>query len=99
MYDFQLFFTSDLYPLQENTHYWMVTSHYYQIRGKGLSESELRGKCRTELHKMAKRIKAGEYIPPPRVQVERVVVPVSIEKALAHIGQIKALIKRKYTKH
>ncbi|RQN06641.1 hypothetical protein [Pantoea ananatis] len=59
----------------------------------------LRAKCRVELSKMAKRIKAGECIPAPIVQIEKVVVPVSVEKALAHIVQIKALIKSKCIKH
>ncbi|RQN06639.1 hypothetical protein EHQ51_18040 [Pantoea ananatis] len=69
------------------------------MRAKCLSESELRGKCRIELSKMAKRIKAGECIPAPIVQIENVVAPVSVEKALAHIGQIKALLKGNCTKH
>lgn len=69
------------------------------MRGKGLSESELRCKCRTELHKMAKRIKAGECIPAPIVQIENVVAPVNLEKVLKHIGQIKALTKESCTKH
>ncbi|MDF7630470.1 replication protein P [Erwiniaceae bacterium L1_55_4] len=88
-----LYNSPEAYPWQANAHYWLVTTLYSQMRGKGLSESELRGKCRTELHKMTKRIKAGEYIPPPRTQVEKLYVPVSTEKALEHIGQIKALLK------
>ncbi|MFC7777696.1 replication protein P [Pantoea sp. GCM10028869] len=94
-----LYDSPEAYPWQANAHYWMVTNLYSQMRGKCLSESELRGKCRTELHKMAKRIKAGEYIPPPRVQVEKLYVPVSTEAALAHIGQIKALLKNNCMKH
>ena len=94
-----LYSSPEAYPWQENTHYWMITSLYSQMRAKCLSESELRGKCRVELSKMAKRIKAGECIPAPIVQIEKVGVPVSLEKALEHIGQIKALIKRNCTKH
>lgn len=89
----------EAYPWQDNAHYWLVSSLYSQMHGKGLSESELRGKCRTELHKMAKRIKEGEYIPPPRVQLEKLYVPASQERALAHIGQIKAMLKAKGTRH
>lgn len=94
-----LYSSPEAYPWQENTHYWLVTTLYSQMRGKGLSESELRGKCRTELHKMAKRIKAGEYIPPPRVKVEKLYVPASNESALAHIVQMKALLKGNCTKY
>jgi len=94
-----LYNSPETYPWQENTHYWMVTSLYSQMRAKCLTESELRAKCRVELSKMTKRIKACEYIPAPIVQIEKVVVPVSVEKALAHIGQIKALLKGNYTKH
>ncbi|MDT8849371.1 replication protein P [Pantoea dispersa] len=93
-----LYRSPEAYPWQANAHYWMVTNLYSQMRLKGLSESELRGKCRTELHKMAKRILAGEYIPPPRPQVEKLYVPVNSETALAHIGQMKALLKANATK-
>lgn len=51
------------------------------------------------MSKMAKRIKAGECIQAPIVQIEKVVVTVSVEKALACIGQIKAVLKGNYTKH
>jgi hypothetical protein len=91
--------STQAYLWQENTYKWMVASLYSQMRAKCLRESELRGKCRIELSKMAKRIKSGESIPAPIVQIEKVVVPVSLEKALEHIGQIKALIKINYTKH
>ena len=72
-----LYNSPEAHPWRENSHYWMTTSIYSQMRGKRLSESELRGKCRTELHKMAKRITAGEYIAPPRHKVEKLYVPVS----------------------
>lgn len=94
-----LYNSPEAYPWQENTHNWMVTSLYSQMRAKCLTELELRAKCRVELSKMAKRINAGECIPAPIVQIEKVVVPVSVEKALAHIGQIKARLKGNYTKH
>lgn len=40
-------------------------------RTRRVAKSEVRGKRHTDLHKMAKRIKAGGYIPPPRVKVEK----------------------------
>ena len=64
-----------------------------------LSEPELRGKCRVALNRLGKRIKAGEYIPPPRPQVQKLYVPVSTDTALEHIGQMKSLIKANGTKH
>ncbi|WP_205952219.1 replication protein P [Pantoea stewartii] len=66
-----LYNSPEAYPWQANAHYWLVTTLYSQMRGRGLSESELRGKCRTELHKMGKRVRAGEYIAPPRHKVEK----------------------------
>ncbi|SNY71001.1 replication protein P [Pantoea sp. GL120224-02] len=94
-----LYSSPEAYPWQENTHYWMVTSLYSQMRAKCLSESELRGKCRSELSKMAKRIKVGECIHPPRPLVEKLYVPVSTDTALEHIMRMKAMLKAKGTRH
>lgn len=63
-----------------------------------VTEQELRVKCRGELGKMAARIRSGEQIPPPRPQIEKLYLPVSNERALAHIGKMKALFKINYTK-
>jgi hypothetical protein len=94
-----LYNSPEAYPWQENTHYWMVTSLYSQMRAKCLSESELHGKCRIELSKMAKRIKAGECIQPPRPLVEKLYVPVSADTALGHIMRMKAMLKAKATRY
>ena len=51
--------SSVAYPWQETTYYWMVISLYSQMRAKCLGKLGLHDKCREELHKMAKRIKAG----------------------------------------
>lgn len=77
----------------------MVTSLYSQKRAKCLSESELRGKCRIELSKMAKRIKAGECIQPPRPLVEKLYAPVSTDTALEHIMRMRAMLKAKGIRH
>jgi len=69
------------------------------MRSKNLTETELRQACRSELQKMFCRISAGESIPPPRPQVKKLYVPASNKRALAHIGQMKALLKANDTKH
>ena len=52
-------------------------------------------KCRGELGRMAARIRSGEQIPAPLVQLEKLYVPASNEKALNHVAHLKALIKSK----
>ncbi|WP_313384890.1 hypothetical protein [Pantoea sp.] len=47
------------------------------MHAQGLTEQELRVKCRGELGKMAARIRSGEQIPAPRVQLEKLYVPAS----------------------
>ena len=93
-----LYETPKKYPWQTNSDYWMVTSLYSTMRAQGLSEQELRLKCRRELQRMAMRIQSDEQISPPRAQVEKLYLPVSNERALAHIGKMKALFKRNCTK-
>lgn len=93
-----LYSSPEAYPWQANAHYWMVTGLYSAMRAQGLSEQELHLKCRGELRKMAARIRSGELIPPPRPQVEKLYVPASTERAVAHIGHLKALLKAKGTK-
>lgn len=90
-----LYETPESYPWKTNAHYWMVTSLYSQMKSGNLSESELRKACEKELEKMSLRIREGELIPPPRAQLEKIYVPVSPERARAHINQLKMLVKRK----
>lgn len=77
----------------------MATSLYSLMCVKGLNESKRLGKCRTELHKLAKRIKAGECIPEPIVLIEKVVVPVSIVTTFEHIMRIKSVLKAKSVRY
>ncbi|PNK64937.1 hypothetical protein A6J33_020125 [Pantoea sp. FDAARGOS_194] len=94
-----LYNSPEAYPWQANAHYyWMVTGLYNTMRAQGLSEQELRLKCRSELQKIAARIQSGELIPPPRPQVEKLYVPTSTERAVAHIRHLKALLKANGTK-
>ncbi|WP_411970222.1 replication protein P [Pantoea agglomerans] len=51
-----LYKTPEKYPWKTNADYWMVTSLYSTMRAQGLSEQELRLKCRRELQRMAMRI-------------------------------------------
>lgn len=90
-----LYHSPEACPWQDNTHYWMVTSLYSQMTSHSLSEAELRKACEKELEKMSRRIREGESIPPPRAQLEKIYVPVSPERARAHINQLKRLVKRK----
>lgn len=89
-----LYHSPEAYPWQDNTHYWMVTSLYSQMTSHNLSEGELRKACEKELEKMSRRIREGEAIPPPRAQLEKIYVPVSPERARAHISRLKMLLKR-----
>ncbi len=52
-------------------------------------------KCRGEQGKMAARIRSGEQIPTPLVQLEKLYVPASNEKAQNYVARMKALIKSK----
>jgi len=90
-----LYHSPEAYPWQDNTHYWMVTSLYSQMTSHNLSEGELLKACEKELEKMSRRIREGESIPPPCAQLEKIYVPVSPERAKAHISQLKMLLKRK----
>jgi len=88
-----LYKSPEAYPWKSNACFWMVTGLYSTMRAQGLTEQELRVKCRGELVKMAARIRSGEQIPAPRVQLEKLYVPASNEKALNHVAHLKALIK------
>jgi len=69
------------------------------MRSKNLTETELRQACRSELQKMFCRISAGESIPMPRTQLEKLYVPASTEKAVAYVGRMRMLLKASCKKH
>lgn len=77
------------YPWESNAVYWMVTGLYSQMRSLNLTESELRAKCRVELSKMARRVEAGEEIQPPRKQIPQLHIPISNEKGLDKIAELR----------
>lgn len=85
-----MFSSAEAFPWHSNPAYWMVTKLYSQQRVQGLSEQDLRKRCGKELADMSKRIEAGEPIPAPVVQIPKLHIPVSNEKALDHIAELRA---------
>lgn len=85
-----MFSSAEAFPWASNAAYWMVTKLYSQQRVQGLSEQELRKRCGKELADMSKRIEAGEPTPAPVVQIPKLHIPVSNEKALDHIAELRA---------
>ncbi|WP_336193355.1 replication protein P [Providencia stuartii] len=74
---------------KSNACYWMVTKIYSDSRSKGLTDSEVKKLCVSELSAMAKRIKSGEKIPDPVLQVDRKSTPTSRDKSLSIIAELK----------
>lgn len=85
-----MFSSAEAFPWPSNPAYWMVTKLYSQQRVQGLSEQDLRKRCGKELADMSKRIESGEPIPAPVVQIPKLHIPVSNEKALDHIAALRA---------
>lgn len=84
-----LYDSPEEYPWPSNAAYWMITKLYDVMRSQGLSESEMRKRCSTELSDMASRIRAGEEIPKPIKQVAKLYIPVTKEAGMAKIAEIK----------
>lgn len=74
---------------QSNACYWMVTKIYSEMRSRNLSDSEVIKLCASELKTMANRIKLGEKIPDPVLQLESLVIPTKRDKALSIIADWK----------
>ncbi|HHR6141435.1 TPA: replication protein P [Providencia alcalifaciens] len=72
-----------------NACYWIVTKVYSEMRSKNLPDSEVRKLCISELKTMANRIKSGEKIPDPMLQLESAVIPTKRDKALSIIADLK----------
>ncbi|CNI97244.1 DNA replication protein [Yersinia pseudotuberculosis] len=85
-----MFSSAEAFPWPSNPAYWMVTKLYSQQRVQGLSEQDLRKRCGKELADMSNRIEGGEPIPAPVVQIPKLHIPVSNEKALDHIAELRA---------
>lgn len=72
-----------------NAFYWMVTKIYSEMRSKNLTDSEVKKLCAKELRIMTVRIKSGENIPAPVLQVEHKITPTSRNKSLSIIANLK----------
>lgn len=72
-----------------NACYWIVTKVYSEMRSRNLSDSEVIKLCASELQVMANKIKAGEKIPDPMLQLESAVIPTKRDKALSIITDLK----------
>lgn len=73
-----------------NACYWIVTKVYSEMRSRNLSDSEVIKLCASELKVMANKIKAGEKIPDPMLQLESAVIPTKRDKALSIIADLKS---------
>ena len=78
------------YPWKSNACWLMVTKLYSEMRGLNLTEAELKKRCGNELNAMSKRIEAGEEIPAPVVMLPKLHMPVSNEKGLDKIAELRA---------
>ncbi|WP_265524609.1 replication protein P [Providencia rustigianii] len=74
---------------KSNACYWMVTKIYAEMRNRSLSDVEVRKLCTSELKVMANKIKSGDKIPDPILQLESSVVPTKRGKALSIIADLK----------
>lgn len=85
-----LYDTPEAFPWPSNAAYWMVTKLYSEMRGLNLTESELQKRCSKELVAMSRRIESGEAIPAPVVQIPKLHIPLSNEKGLSKIAELRA---------
>lgn len=67
----------------------MVTAVYNQMRSFNLSDAECRKRLVDELRKMSRRIEAGEEITPPRRQIPQLHIPLTNEKGLDRIAELR----------
>lgn len=72
-----------------NACYWIVTKVYSEMRSRNLTDSEVIKLCASELKVMANKIKAGEKIADPILQLESTVIPTKRDKALSIIAALK----------
>lgn len=87
-----LYDCAENYPWESNACFHMVTAVYNQMRSFNLTDGECRKRCGEQLQKMARRIEAGEEIPPPRAQLPHLHIPLTNEKGLQKIAEIRAAL-------
>ncbi|MDR2241843.1 MAG: DNA replication protein [Providencia alcalifaciens] len=73
-----------------NACYWIVTKVYSEMRSRNLNDSEVIKLCSSELKVMANKIKSGEKIAAPILQLESAVIPTKRDKALSIIAGLKS---------
>ncbi|MEX5731281.1 replication protein P [Providencia hangzhouensis] len=73
-----------------NACYWIVTKVYSEMRSRNLNDSEVIKLCSSELKVMANKIKSGEKIADPILQLESAVIPTKRDKALSIIADLKS---------
>ncbi|GKX40306.1 DNA replication protein [Pectobacterium carotovorum subsp. carotovorum] len=78
------------YPWRSNACWMMVPKLYSLMRSLNLTESELRKRCEKELREMAKRAESGEQFPAPVAQIEHLHIPISNEKGLDKIAELRS---------
>lgn len=72
-----------------NACYWMVTKIYSDVINESLSTVEVKKRCTKELRNMTARIRTGETIAAPILQVEHKNTPTSRNKSLSIIANLK----------
>lgn len=72
-----------------NACYWMVTKIYSDVINESLSTVEVKKRCTKVLRNMTERIRTGETIPAPILQVEHKNTPTSRNKSLSIIANLK----------
>lgn len=77
------------FPWQSNECWLMVPALYSQMRSGNLTASELRQKCVKELRNMTRRLDAGEKISAPVAQLPVLTCPLSNEKGLDKIAELR----------
>ncbi|HBR2411217.1 replication protein P [Klebsiella pneumoniae] len=85
-----LYDCAENYPWESNACFHMVTAVYNQMRSFNLTDGECRKRCGDELRKMTRRIESGEEIPPPRAQLPHLHIPLTNEKGLQKIAELRA---------
>lgn len=81
--------SAEKYPWKSNACWLMVPKLYSLMRSLNLTESELRKRCEKELREMAKRAESGEQFPAPVAQIPQLHIPISNEKGLDKIAELR----------
>ncbi|MEQ9910962.1 replication protein P [Pectobacterium polaris] len=84
-----LYGSAEKYPWKSNACWLMVPKMYSLMRSLNLTESELRKRCEKELREVAKRAESGEQLPAPVAQIPQLHIPISNEKGLDKIAELR----------